>query len=56
MLAQLLPFLIEKSQVLLDNIGESVEYVVSREEQGVRHSPVRCANGGLMFDDSVADN
>lgn len=40
MLAQLLPFLIEKSQVVLDNIGESVEFVVSREEQGVRGSVV----------------
>ena len=38
MLAQLVPFLIEKSQVILGNIGESVEYVVSREEQGVRYS------------------
>ena len=36
MLAQALPFLIEKSQVVLGNIGESVEYVVSREAQGVR--------------------
>lgn len=36
MIAQLVPFLTETSTVVLDDIGEAIEYVVSREKQDVR--------------------
>jgi hypothetical protein len=36
MFSQLLPFLLEKSTLVLGDVGAAVEYVVSREKQDVR--------------------
>lgn len=42
MFQQLLPFLVEKSTVMLSDISEGIEYVISREKADVRFYVFDC--------------